>query len=117
MVSIEAMNRLREAFNKVQFSAVQFDEHSQSLYDVVFDLNTAESALIGIADQLLSNMMPSTDQLAVLDKTLIHGTEWMLFDGGKRDLTLDAGLLQHAHNLLSLQQECRAYLKNHRGMK
>jgi hypothetical protein len=110
LVSPKLMNRLRKLFIEVKRNSVDFDRHSETLHDVVFDLNTAESAVIGIADQLLSNKTPAAEQLTVLDKTFMHGDEWLLFDGGKQDLSADEELLRHARNLQSLQQECRRYL-------
>ncbi|QDU14107.1 hypothetical protein CA11_19110 [Gimesia maris] len=108
------MNRLKELFDEIKCWNVQFEKHDEILHDVLFDMITAESALIGIADQLLSNSTPSPDQLTILRKTLMIGDMWFLFDGGKHDLTVDEVLLRRAKMLVSLQQECQAYLKTPR---
>ena len=110
------MNALKELFDEaVRRGPVEFDRNAENLHDVAFDVTTAESAIIGIADQLLPNMVPSADQLVVLDKRLMEGNVWLLIDGGDCDLTMDGVLLRHAHLLVSMQQECLAYLKAHRG--
>lgn len=108
------MNALKNLVDEVfAYAPIEFDRHAENLQDAAFDVTTTESALMGIAYQFLSDVMPSPDQLGVLDMTLMEGDVWLLFDGGKRDLRDDEVLLRHAQMLVSLQQECRAYLKTH----
>jgi hypothetical protein len=106
------MNNLKKLYDKVNNSYAEFGKHGKEFDDAIFDLNTAESLLMGIADQLLSNMSPTVEQLMILDVKLMRGQEWVLFDGGSCDLSTNDQLFKHASLLASLQKECLSQIRN-----
>jgi hypothetical protein len=103
------MSTLQDLIDDVTCSSVDLFQYGGGdlMYDAAFEIISAESALVGIADQFLSKTTPSSDQLLVLDMNLMEGTRWMLTDGRECDLANDRELLHHARLLVSLQGECR----------
>jgi hypothetical protein len=77
--------------------------------DAAFEVVTAESAIVGLAQQAIAGKAPSSMQLRTLQKDLLNGSRWLLFEGGSCDLAENQPLLEHAGLLEQLRSECRQY--------
>ncbi len=104
------MTRLRVTFNEVRNTSVDFAACTKAMHNTLFDMTTVDSALAGIADQVLSKLTPSHEQMLVLDRTLMSENAWHFSDGSRCELTSDEGLLRYGTLLVKLQRECNRVL-------
>ena len=106
------MKKLKVLFDEILGNTLDFNNFPETFHDVIFDITSTESALAGIADQLLSKSTPTVDQLVVLNVTLMRGNLWLLVDGSSFDLTSNEVLYNYGLLLNSLQNECKAVMNS-----
>jgi hypothetical protein len=108
MVRSDQLSRLRQLFDDVKRKRLNIHSYSGKLFDVIFDILTAESAVAGIATRLIEGQAVPTKHTANLQKPFMIGDDWLL-DGGERiDLAGSPDIHIYAVTLERLREACYA---------
>jgi hypothetical protein len=77
---------------------------------VAWELVQKDAFVAGIVDSLLEGHEVASENVAMLRKSQLTGTNWNLRSGSSANLAGDAKLLKHARLIESAQDECLKFL-------
>lgn len=103
MDSNQLIKALKQAFEKACSDSLDIDMFPVIAQDVAFEIVSTETALAGLASQLLDGERPDPGQLAVCQHIFLRDTVWYSRDGRTFDLRSHDDLLDKALKLLDLR--------------
>jgi hypothetical protein len=98
--------RLDEAYRELRRSTFDVHDYKGRMFEAAFDLMTAETAVAGIADTLLTSGSVPREHVAILRNPILTDTRYVLPDGTAVDLKPAPALLQHARLLDEVRRLC-----------
>lgn len=98
--SKDLINELKKSYSDFEKNYLDINNYSSPIYDVIFDLITTESAVMGIANTLIEGDTPSIAHIAILQQPIpIVGNNWTTNDGKLINLTEYPEVVVYAHGL------------------
>lgn len=87
MVSPELMSELQERFDTLAQSVIEPGNYTGSLFDVAFEITTADTLVAGVASQIIDGHQITQKHKAIVQRPfLLEGRWWQRDDGSVFDL-------------------------------
>jgi hypothetical protein len=111
MVSSKALEELRMCYGAVQQQSINISEYSGTLFDILFDIITAETYIAGIASKILDGEDVEPVERKLASKPfLIDGHLWQLDNGQIYDVQNPVEVCQYAVHIERLREKCHEIL-------
>jgi len=118
MVSPEVIDELTRCCAAVERQKVNASQYSGSLLDLVFDVVTAETAIVGIASKLIEgDRMEESDRLIANRPLFTDGRFWQLRDGEAVEILAHNEIWRLASAIEALRTVCDTALQLLDGSK
>ncbi len=107
MVSPKFITEIRDLYDALAELSLDIHEYSGPLFDVVFDVVTADSFVAGIASKLLDrNTITAEERAFIATPRLIDGGWWRCDDGQLFDIRPYASVMVVADAVERLRRKC-----------
>jgi hypothetical protein len=111
MVSTEMRAAVKLAFEALEDQKLDIHQYSPPLFDVVFEIFSADSFIAGIAGKILDRDRIVAEETAILDRPLLQDRRWWRLENGELfDLEPYQEVSTAANALDNLRARCKAAL-------
>lgn len=113
MVSSQNLKRLKILISDFSTKKTDFfDTDNSSLSDIIFDVFTAETFIMGIADSIVNGEIRNAKQhLKILEKPLLEKSQWITEINTKIDLTDYTEVLSYTKCIEKIRACCLKILR------
>ena len=112
MVSSELIREIETRFTALTRSSIELSNYTGSVFDVAFEITTAETFVAGIASKIIGrNRMTAQDKSLVQDPYLRDGRWWQCDNGSVFDLSVNPEINRMAQAVEQLRASCARALK------
>lgn len=111
MVSSELRAAVKLAFAALEDQKLDIHQYSPPLFDVVFEIFSADSFIAGVAGKILDREPIALEERAILERPLLHDRRWWRRDNGELfDLEPYREVSDAANAIEDLRTRCKAAL-------
>jgi hypothetical protein len=112
MLSPKLMREMQKQFDALAQSAIEPGNYTGSLFDVAFEITTAETFIAGVASKIIDgNRITKKDMSIVQRPLLLEGRWWQCDDGSVSDLGVNPEINRRALAIEQLRAACATALK------
>ena len=106
------MREMKELFDAVVHSSIELGNYTGPLFDVAFEITTAETFVGGVASKIIDrDRITKRDRLVVQHPLLLEGRWWQCDDGNVFDLRVNPEINSRAMTIEKLRATCAKALK------
>lgn len=111
MVSPKLTAQIKEGFEALQRQKLEIHDYGPPLFDVVFEIYTADTFVAGIASKLIDRDPVAQEERVVVESPLMIESRWWRRDNGELfDLQPHAEILEAALAIEDLRVKCKTAL-------
>ena len=112
MVSSKLMREMKELFDAVAHSSIELGNYTGLLFDVAFEITTAETFIGGVASKIIDrDRITKRDKLVVQQPLVLEERWWRCDDGNVFDLRVNPEINSRALTIEKLRVTCVKALK------
>src|SRR5262245_56389938 len=108
MVSSKLTAELKRAFDRLQNASLDIHQYPSPLFDIVFEIISADTFVAGIASRLIDGDTVGPDERAIVEEPLLVERRWWKLENGQLfDLQPYPELSEAALAVESLRLKCK----------
>lgn len=109
MVSAKVLEKVRRQYESDD-RVIDLDRYKGDLFDVVFEIVTADTFVAGVASKILDQEPPTEEEKSVVARPLFSEGLWLRESGGSVDLRPHLEIYRVAHAIETLRTICNQAL-------